>query len=638
MDARLMSRPTRRVRQLLPLNPDYQSGTGTDNGADGIDYPSGPYKPILTPFGVPAVTYGTPAEGTDLTAIRTDAVLAPPEVDELANIDTTGKADGDVIYWDAGSSTWLVAAPSGGGGVTVQDEGSPLTTTATTLDFVGAGVTATGAGATKTITIPGGGGGTDYDVSPNPTGDDDEFKAALSGWTTLGSLNDSNTSDLYGHLHLRKATVGLQLHGVYKAAPSMPFTATIKLSDYSIRRGNYTNFGLAVGDATPTAWCSFTLGTFNNAVIRDTWTNNTTRASTANGTNDDAREHPNYLRIVVNSSTSIDCWISTDGLVWTRELSGVNPGFTVSKIGIVVQANGQEADSYFDWIRFGSSVVQSPSRLIGGGAGVTVQDEGTPLTTTATTLDFVGAGVTATGAGATKTITIPGGSGIVVQDEGSPLTTDATTLDFVGAGVTATGSGATKTITIPGASASGALVLLAEQVASASATLDFTTRTAPGQSGAIIQTDFDEYLIEFLNCVPATNATSFRLRTSTNGGSSYDSTANDYHWSGHVTVQNADGNVGSNTDTAIQLAGSISNTTASGGTSGSFRLVNPLGTTHHKMVHGKALNNSTSNAGLLMVQDMAGARVSTADVDALRFMMASGNITSGVVRIYGIAK
>jgi hypothetical protein len=408
MDARLMSRPTRRVRQLLPLNPDYQSGTGTDNGADGIDYPSGPYKPILTPFGVPAVTYGTPAEGTDLTAIRTDAVLAPPEVDELANIDTTGKADGDVIYWDAGSSTWLVAAPSGGGGVTVQDEGSPLTTTATTLDFVGAGVTATGAGATKTITIPGGGGGTDYDVSPNPTGDDDEFKAALSGWTTLGSLNDSNTSDLYGHLHLRKATVGLQLHGVYKAAPSMPFTATIKLSDYSIRRGNYTNFGLAVGDATPTAWCSFTLGTFNNAVIRDTWTNNTTRASTANGTNDDAREHPNYLRIVVNSSTSIDCWISTDGLVWTRELSGVNPGFTVSKIGIVVQANGQEADSYFDWIRFGSSVVQSPSRLIGGGAGVTVQDEGSPLTTTATTLNFTGSGVTASGSGATKTIDIPG--------------------------------------------------------------------------------------------------------------------------------------------------------------------------------------------------------------------------------------
>lgn len=46
------------------------------------------------------------------------------------------------------------------GGVNVQDEGVPLASTGTTLNFVGAGVTASGAGATKTITIPGGGGGT----------------------------------------------------------------------------------------------------------------------------------------------------------------------------------------------------------------------------------------------------------------------------------------------------------------------------------------------------------------------------------------------------------------------------------------------------------------------------------------------
>jgi hypothetical protein len=87
----------------------------------------------------------------------------------------------------------------------------------------------------------------------------------------------------------------------------------------------------------------------------------------------------------------------------------------------------------------------------GGGGSLTVEDEGTPLATAATTLDFVGAGVTATGAGAEKTITIPGGgAGVTVQDEGTPLATDGTTLNFVGAGVTATGAGATKTITIPG--------------------------------------------------------------------------------------------------------------------------------------------------------------------------------------------
>lgn len=47
--------------------------------------------------------------------------------------------------------------PASSGGVDVLDEGVPLATTATGLDFTGAGVTASGAGATKTINIPGGG-------------------------------------------------------------------------------------------------------------------------------------------------------------------------------------------------------------------------------------------------------------------------------------------------------------------------------------------------------------------------------------------------------------------------------------------------------------------------------------------------
>lgn len=44
----------------------------------------------------------------------------------------------------------------------------------------------------------------------------------------------------------------------------------------------------------------------------------------------------------------------------------------------------------------------------GGGSALTVKDEGTPLATAATSLDFVGAGVVASGATAAKTITIAG--------------------------------------------------------------------------------------------------------------------------------------------------------------------------------------------------------------------------------------
>lgn len=45
-----------------------------------------------------------------------------------------------------------------GGTITTQDEGVTLSTSVTTLNFAGAGVTASGAGATTTITIPGGSG------------------------------------------------------------------------------------------------------------------------------------------------------------------------------------------------------------------------------------------------------------------------------------------------------------------------------------------------------------------------------------------------------------------------------------------------------------------------------------------------
>ena len=92
----------------------------------------------------------------------------------------------------------------------------------------------------------------------------------------------------------------------------------------------------------------------------------------------------------------------------------------------------------------------------GGGGGssfvLTVQDEGSSLSTGATILDFTGAGVTATGNSSTKTINIPGSS-LTIQDEGSALSTAGTTLNFTGAGVIASGTGSTKTINIPGGAA-----------------------------------------------------------------------------------------------------------------------------------------------------------------------------------------
>ena len=64
--------------------------------------------------------------------------------------------DNYVLTYDhSGGKISLEAASGGGGGsaITIQEEGSSLSTAASTINFVGAGVTATGSGATKTITI-----------------------------------------------------------------------------------------------------------------------------------------------------------------------------------------------------------------------------------------------------------------------------------------------------------------------------------------------------------------------------------------------------------------------------------------------------------------------------------------------------
>jgi len=85
---------------------------------------------------------------------------------------------------------------SGSGGITVQDEGSTLSTQATTLNFVGAGVVASGTGATKTITISGGGG------SSTPADDDIQVVYTVTGsgfyrFTGNGVDNTVNYPELY---------------------------------------------------------------------------------------------------------------------------------------------------------------------------------------------------------------------------------------------------------------------------------------------------------------------------------------------------------------------------------------------------------------------------------------------------------
>jgi hypothetical protein len=173
-----MVRPSRRTLEPRAL-PEAQWEAGVDNGSDGIDFDTGPYVDgtltVEESDGSPSVAPVTTLElnATDFTVVDNgdgSVSVTTDEPDAAAHIaDATDAHDASAVsIADAGGyftatevegALQELGAGGGGGGVIVQDEGSPLATTATTLDFVGAGVTASGAGATKTITIPGGGGG-----------------------------------------------------------------------------------------------------------------------------------------------------------------------------------------------------------------------------------------------------------------------------------------------------------------------------------------------------------------------------------------------------------------------------------------------------------------------------------------------
>ncbi len=101
--------------------------------------------------------------------------------------------------------------------------------------------------------------------------------------------------------------------------------------------------------------------------------------------------------------------------------------------------------------------------VVAAGSGVVIQEEGGSVGTAAT-LNFVGAGVTATISNGVAKIEISdqvgsGSNGVVVQEEGSSVGT-ATTINFVGSAVTATFAGGVATVSITdnvGSAGTGAL-------------------------------------------------------------------------------------------------------------------------------------------------------------------------------------
>lgn len=168
-----------------------------------------------------------------------------------------------------------------------------------------------------------------------------------------------------------------------------------------------------------------------------------------------------------------------------------------------------------------------------------------------------------------------------------------------------------------------ACVKISTQTASSSATINFTGLTS----------EFSQYIVIISDLAPATDAVDFLMRTSTNGGSTYDAGATDYGYA--LSTLNDAGTAGSTfaaSDTAIILGTGLGNAANEINTFNIY-IFNPSAANNCHIRYEGTQVNTTSN---LRTASGAGRRKATADVDAIRFLMSSGNITSGKFTLYGL--
>ena len=185
-------------------------------------------------------------------------------------------------------------------------------------------------------------------------------------------------------------------------------------------------------------------------------------------------------------------------------------------------------------------------------------------------------------------------------------------------------------------SAGGAMNIIKKLTASSSSTLSFVD----GSSDVVLDNTYKEYLFIFNNIHPATDKVYFTFQGSTDSGSNYNTTATTslfsaYHFESDSATELAyrsSDDQAQSTDfiNIAQRVGSDNDQSISG----SLHLFNPSSTTFVK--HFIARTSTYNADDILFDVYTAGYFNTTSAVDAVQFKLASGNIDSGTITLYGI--
>ena len=183
--------------------------------------------------------------------------------------------------------------------------------------------------------------------------------------------------------------------------------------------------------------------------------------------------------------------------------------------------------------------------------------------------------------------------------------------------------------------AGGAIVPIKTLTASSSGTLSFVD----GSSDVVLDNTYRTYIFKFISIHPSADA-NFTFQGTIDSGSNYNVTmTNTYFMANHnegdtaaalgyeATIDQAQG-------TSFQRICRIGNDNDQAG-SGELWLFNPSSTTYVKHFMSRISEAHPSE----YIQDgfVAGYFNTTSAIDGIQFKMASGNIDSGTIKLYGIA-
>jgi len=184
------------------------------------------------------------------------------------------------------------------------------------------------------------------------------------------------------------------------------------------------------------------------------------------------------------------------------------------------------------------------------------------------------------------------------------------------------------------ASLGSKVLLKTTTVTSATANVTFVH----GTSGVVLDSTYPIYQFVFINCLPSSDGVKLNYNFSIDTGSNYNVTKTSTNfYAGHTEADATgfgyDSGLAQSTSDAFGTVGAIGSA-ADEGCSGEMFLFNPSSTTFVKHFLGQVTIYGSNPQS--QITYTGGYCNTTSAVDGVRIKFESGNIASGVIKLYGI--